>query len=144
MPYPQISGRIEPVQAVGRHIAIAVSILATIIGAFVWIFASRAQTPTAPNQPSPAPATIVVQPARPHLEEDRLHLSHAEQELAIASEQLVAARRLLAALGPSLSRNYLDVEKRRVEAIWMQCDTAQRAIEDARTNITAVSTRKEK
>jgi hypothetical protein len=77
------------------------------------------------------------------IEQDQLHLRHAQQELALAAEQLVAARRLLAELGPALSRNYLDYEKRRVNTIWTQCDTAQRAVEEARGNIAAFLARKE-
>lgn len=143
MPYPQLTGRIgqSTAQAGGRAVFLAVVALAAILGLIAWRLAPR------PVSTQPLPAVVVAEPVKPapdptksDLSDDQqLHLAHAEQQLVTAAEQLVAARRLLASLSPALSRNYLAIERRRAANVDAACDAAQRAIEEARNNLNAVS-----
>ena len=143
MAYPQLTGRTaQPAtHTTGRAVFMAVLALALILGGAAWRLiphpAAAPQPPEVATQPvKPAP-----EPPKPNLTEDQqLHLAHAEQQLVAAAEQLATARRLLAALSPALSRNYLQFEKRRADSAWTACDAAQRAIEQARDDIKLITT----
>lgn len=146
MSHPQLAGRVgaSDAQAGGRSVLLAVVALAAVLGLLGWRFVPRTagaepplETVTATVKPNP-------EPPKPELTDDQqFHLGHAEQQLVAAAEQLVSARRLLASVSPALNRNYLDLEKRRIDTAWQACEMAQRAIEQARTDITVATTRKE-
>jgi hypothetical protein len=68
------------------------------------------------ESPQPPPTAVPALRAANETQDRQLHLAHAEQELIRAAEQLAQARRILAALSPALSRNYLAAEKRRLDA----------------------------
>ena len=138
MKYPQLTGAIgaPPTSNDGRLILGVIVALATIIGGLAWAYSAEPPGPVAPAQsdqptPQPVPALRVSNEAQ----DRQLHLAHAEQELIRAAEQLAQARRTLAALSPSLNRNYLANEKRRLDSAWSACDLAQRSIEQARGDI---------
>lgn len=145
MPYAQLPGSIGPLggRSATRTMIVAVLAAAAIVGLFGLRVLPR-QTNAAASHP--LETTVVQQPTRkqdpPELSEDqKLHLSHADQQLVVAAEQLATARRVLATLVPALSRHYLELEKRRADIAWTACDGAQRAIEAARANIGELSTR---
>ena len=138
MNYRQLTGgaAAPPTTNDGRIVFWAIVVLAVIIGGLAWGYSA---TPSAPAAPLPTPAVATAGQATRIADEgtqDRhLHLAHAEQELVRAAEQLAQARRLLAALSPALSRNYLDTEKRRLDSAWSACDLAHRSVEQARGDI---------
>ena len=135
MKYPQLTGGAPttPPSNDGRLIIGIIVALATIIGGLAWAYSVEPTGPPAPVQsaPPPVPALRVASEAQ----DRQLHLAHAEQELIRAAEQLAQARRTLAALSPSLNRNYLANEKRRLDSAWSACDLAQRSVEQARGDI---------
>jgi hypothetical protein len=143
MAYPQLTGRTAQAaeHTTGRAVFMAILALALILGMSAWRLIPH---PAAAPQPSevtvqpvqPAPETLKPSPT----EDQQLHMAHAEQQLVAAAEQLATARRLLAVLSPALSRNYLQFEKRRAESAWTACDSAQRAIEQARDDIKLITT----
>ena len=142
MPYPQLTGGVGAPDrsSATRSVLLAVLVLAVGIGAVAWHLLPGAA------RPSPAPPTTAVAFAAPAAvpdgptEDQRLHLEHAEQALLTAAEQLTTARRLLAALSPELSRNYLEYEKGRADRAWTSCDAAARAVEQARADIKIITT----
>ena len=155
MPYPQLSGSTgltsEP--STGRAVLFSVLALAAIMGVAAWRFLPH----PAPPVPTPAPAQMVAPPleatpppAKPApepppnpgpTEDQRLHLDHAEQALVAAAEQLIAARQVLAALSPNLSRSYLKYERRQADSAWTSCDAAARAIEQALDDIKVITSK---
>lgn len=143
MAYSQLAGRVgaSDRSPATRPVLAAVVILAALLGLVAWRWLPHvADVPRAAPQQAPA---VITPPARADLdgptEDQRLHLEHAEQALVMAAEQLTAARRLLSALGPELSRNYLTYEKRRADSAWTSCDTAAQAVEQARDDIKVVT-----
>lgn len=142
MKYPQLTGGApaSPTSKDGRLILGVIVALATIIGSLAWGYSAESASPRTPAvapTPSPqAPPTVAqaVQVAN-QVQDQQLHLAHAEQELIRAAEQLAQARRTLAALSPALSRNYLTTEKRSLDSAWSACDWALRSVEQARGDI---------
>ena|ERR1700683_4574345 len=141
--YPQLSGRSSSPsseRSLFGPIAVCVVVLAAALAYLTWTFMPRA-TPVAvvsPSVPVPlkAPAEpVIVGPT----EDQQLRLAHADEELVRAAEQVTAARRLLAALGPDLSRSYLTFERRRSDAAWSACDVAAQALEQARDDLKVVA-----
>ena len=148
MPYPQLAGIPGPSRrssGVGAAIIVLLA-LAVLLGVIAWRAATPRTLKTSSEDVSSAAVSVQQAPTSSGLElsQDQLvHLSQAEHQLTGAAEQLAATRRILAAVAPSLDRNYLEVERRRVDAAITTAQAAQRAIEQARANIDAVSKGKE-
>ena len=135
MTYPQLTGG-SPSPSTsndGRLIVGVIVALATIIGGLAWAYSAEPVAPAQSAQPTPLPVAALR--VANEAQDRQLHLAHAEQELIRAAEQLAQARRTLAALSPSLNRNYLANEKRRLDSAWSACDLAQRSVEQARGDI---------
>jgi hypothetical protein len=145
MSYPQLAGRggASTAPTGTSTVWLAVIVLAIIVGTLAWRFMPHSVPVTSPTEPAAAAIKQAPAPKLDLSEDQQLHLAHAEQQLITAATQLTTARRLLASLGPALTRNYLVLEQRQADAAWTACDTAQRAIEDARTHVTFVTARKD-
>ena len=147
MKYPQLTGG-APAPSTsndGRLILGIVVALATIIGGLAWAYSTDSTGPGTPaaaplESPLPPPTAAPALRVANEAQDRQLHLAHAEQELIRAAEQLAQARRILAALSPALSRNYLAAEKRRLDSAWAACDLAQRSVEQARGDIAMFNT----
>lgn len=142
MSHPLLGGRLGP--AVGGRSTQAVVVIVAIVGIASVAAALRWQFHEgSPVAAQPAPAASVGVPAkaevRATVDEQVLHLAHAERQLVSAAEQLVRADRQLVALVPDLARSYLQTERWRLENARTALDAARKALEESRDHIKLAS-----
>ena len=139
MSFPQLTGRSGQATLATSANVMLMSVLAlgALVAGLAWLVWIRPVVD--PPQSAPVSVAAVSPPAPARDRPDELRLAHAEQQLVSAQEQLTSARRQLAALSPLLTRSYLQLEKRRVDAAWTTCDAAQRAVEQAIDDIRSIN-----
>lgn len=142
MAYPRLLGRFQQstITASGRWVLVG-SLSLTIVVVILLMRLTPAATSIS-EQVTPIvtqPVAVVSTTSGDLSPDQQLHLDRAERQLIAAAEQLVAARRLLSSIAPVLARNYLDLERRRTDSVALACDDVLRTIEDARSNINAIS-----
>ncbi|MCI0721092.1 MAG: hypothetical protein L0338_19295 [Acidobacteria bacterium] len=103
-----------------------------------------------PSQEVPAATPVPTEPqvTSPDVEDVANHLAHVRSSLIEASENARRAQRRLRVVALVLEQNYLQIQKRRLEAADADCETvvrdAARALEELELAEASLKTRREK